>query len=309
MNVIKLHVQFLIAFFLMYGLMHGKEYGGQSMVAPLKKVLVRKPDCTFGFADPSVWHYTMQPNFQKALDEHEAIVKILQDQGVEVVYHDNPLPFHADAIFVHDPAIITDFGAIILQMGKEMRRGEEQSIKNSLLSFNIPILCELSGAATAEGGDMLWITENILAIGRGFRTNQAGIDQIRAALQPFGVQVLQFDLPYDQGPEACLHLQSLISFVDYKKAVVYLKYLPVAFLELLQQQQIDLLLVPDNEYFTMAPNILAIKPNVVLMLENNVKTIAMLQNAGCIVYTYQGNELSLKAEGGATCLTRPLLRE
>ena len=88
-----------------------------------------------------------------------------------------------------------------------------------------------------------------------------------------------------------------------------MKYLPVAFLELLQQQQIDLLLVPDNEYFTMAPNILAIKPNVVLMLENNVKTIAMLQNAGCIVYTYQGNELSLKAEGGATCLTRPLLRE
>lgn len=286
----------------------GKEFGGHSMVTSLKKVLVRKPDATFGSANPEIWHYTQKPDLQKALDEHQKIVDILQFEDAEVVYHDEPLPFHADAIFVHDPAIVTDFGAIIFKMGKSLRHGESAAIKNTLIALNIPILCELSGSATAEGGDMLWITENILAIGRGFRTNQAGIDQIRAVLQPFGVQVIQFDLPYDQGRQACLHLQSLISFVDHKKAVIYLKYFPIAFLELLEKNGIELFPVDESEYATMAPNILAIKPNVILMLVNNTKTIAMLEAAGCKVYTYVGNELSLKAEGGATCLTRPLLR-
>ena len=210
--------QFLLFCFLFLSCsLLAKEFGGQSMVAPLKKVLVRKPDAIFGAADSALWHYTTQPNLQKALDEHQAIVAILESEGVEIFYHEKALPFHADAIFVHDPAIVTDFGAIIFQMGKALRRGEESAIRDTLLSLNIPILCELSANATAEGGDMLWITDNILAIGRGFRTNQEGIDQIRASLQPFGVQVLQFDLPYDQGRQACLHLQSLISFVAHKK--------------------------------------------------------------------------------------------
>lgn len=308
MDIKKFKVWLLAFFFLAHEILQGKEYGGHSMVTNLKKVLVRKPDATFGSANPEVWHYTEQPDLQKALDEHQKIVDILKSEGVEVVYHDESLPFHADAIFVHDPAMVTDFGAIIFQMGKPLRHGESAAIKHKLKNLNIPILCELSGSATAEGGDMLWITENILAIGRGFRTNQEGIDQIRATLQPCGVQVLQFDLPYDQGKQACLHLQSLISFVDHKKAVVYLKYFPIAFLELLEKNGIELFPVDESEYATMAPNILAIKPNVVLMLANNTKTIAMLEAAGCTVYTYVGNELSLKAEGGATCLTRPLLR-
>jgi N-dimethylarginine dimethylaminohydrolase len=35
----------------------------------------------------------------------------------------------------------------------------------------------------------------------------------------------------------------------------------------------------------------------------------MLADAGCEVQTYQGNQISLKAEGGPTCLTRPILRD
>lgn len=286
-----------------------KEYGGQSMVTPLKKVLVRAPDQTFGSADTEVWHYTSQPNLDIAIQEHQMIVDALEQEGVEVIHHDIALPFHADATFVHDAAIVTDHGAIIFQMGKALRRGEEEAIKQKLISLNIPILHELHGTATAEGGDMLWINEHTLAIGRSYRTNQEGINQIREALAPHNVDVLQFDLPYDQGKIACLHLQSLISFIDYKKAVVFLKDMPIAFVELLEKNNIELIVVPDDEYATMAPNILAIKPNVVIMLENNTKTIALLRQAGCKVYTYKGNELSLKAEGGATCLTRPLLRQ
>ena len=286
-----------------------KQFGGHTMVGPLQKVLVRKPDAAFGSADPQRWHYTARPDLEEAQNEHQKIVDILKSEGVEVVYHDMPLADHADAIFVHDPVIMTDYGAIILRMGKELRKGEEAAIRDKLISLNIPVLCELKDGATAEGGDMLWIDEHTLAIGRGFRTNQAGINQIRDALAPHNIHVLQVELPYDQGPAACLHLQSLISFVDHKVAVVYPKYLPVSFVEFLTERHIQLVEVPDSEYATMATNILAIKPKVVLMIEGNYRTMDLLKAVGCHVYTYKGNEISHKAEGGATCLTRPILRE
>ena len=41
----------------------------------------------------------------------------------------------------------------------------------------------------------------------------------------------------------------------------------------------------------------------------NERALKLLEDAGCEVLTYRGQELSLKAEGGPTCLTRPILRE
>jgi N-dimethylarginine dimethylaminohydrolase len=284
-------------------------FGGQTMVGDLKKVLVRKPDESFGNADPKLWHYTAMPNLNAALKEHEDFVAILKKEGVQVIYHDKPLENHADAIFVHDPALITDKGAIILKMGKPLRQGEEAAMMEKFKSLGIPILFQLNGNARAEAGDILWLDNRTLAIGRGFRTNQQGINQIKNGLAPFKINVVQVDLPYDQGKEACLHLQSLISLVDRKKALVFLKYLPVSFVELLKDKGFTLIEVPENEFSTMGPNVLAIKPNVCLTIQGNVETKKRLEANAVKVYTYQGDEISLKAEGGATCLTRPILRK
>lgn len=288
--------------------MKSNKFGGQSMVGELKTVLVRKPSAAFGNANPAHWNYTAQPNLEKALVEHENLVNILKQEGVDAVYHESTLNSHADAIFVQDPALMTDFGAIILKMGKNLRTGEEQAMKDTFQKMGIPIFFELTAHAKAEGGDTLWLDPQTLIVGRGFRTNQAGIDQLRQALSPRGVDVIAFDLPCDQGKQACLHLQSLISLVDHKKALVYLKFFPVAFLELLEERKFSLIEVPDDEYLSMGSNVLAIKPNVCLMLQGNTKTKTRLEQAGCFVHTYVGNEISHKAEGGATCLTRPVWR-
>lgn len=308
MNIFKI---FLILFsfsFISANAATTPTYGGQSMVDNLTRVLVRQPDPSFGNADPKKWHYTSQPNLKEALKEHDYLVKILQKENVDVEYSNTKLDNKADAIFVHDPAIITDHGAIILKMGKDLRRGEEENLKNKFISLGIPILAELSGEATAEGGDMLWVDYKTLAIGKGFRTNQAGIDQIRTSLAPFNVEVLQFDLPYDQGREACLHLQSLVSLISHDKALVYKKLAPTAFIELLESKKFTLLELPESEYASMGCNVLAIKPNICLALEGNKKTKELLEKNGVKVYTYKGTELSSKAEGGPTCLTRPILR-
>ena len=286
-----------------------KTFGSQSMVEPLKRVLVRRPDETFGGADPGVWHYVAQPDLVKAQEEHDALVATLRESGCEVLYHEVELPEHADAIFTHDPVIVTDEGSIILRMGKIKRRGEEAAIGTALERLGIPILAALEGGATAEGGDLLWLDHDTLAVGRGYRTNAEGFRQLTAVLRTLGVETIEVQLPHGDGPVSCLHLMSLISLLDHDLAVVYLPLLPVPFVELLASRSITVVEVPDHEYPTMGPNVLALAPRRCLMIEGNPVTRERIEAAGCEVLTYHGEELSLKAEGGATCLTRPILRE
>jgi len=285
-----------------------KTFGSQSMVEDLKRVLVRRPDEAFGNADPTPWHYVSQPQLDTAQAEHDALVKTLRNAGCEVLYHETPLPDHADAIFTHDPVIVTDEGAIVLRMGKELRRGEETAIAQTLEALGIPILATLEGEATAEGGDLLWLDHETLAVGRSYRTNAEGFRQLTAALRPVGVETFEVQLPHGDGPASCLHLMSVISMLDHDLAVVYLPLLPVPFVEFLAERGIALVEVPEEEFPTMGPNVLALAPRRCLAIEGNPLTRERLEAAGCEVLTYRGEELSLKAEGGATCLTRPLLR-
>jgi dimethylargininase len=285
-----------------------KTFGGHSMVAPLRRVLVRRPDAAFAVADPELWHYTSRPDLAAAQQEHDQLTSILRRAGAEVIEHDVAQPSRADAIFVFDPALITDQGAIMLRMGKELRRGEEAAMAQRFEALDIPVLATLHGDALAEGGDLLWLDDRTLAAGLGFRTNAEGLRQLNAALNPLGVTVVPVELPYYTGPAACLHLLSLISIVDHDLAVVYPPLLSVPFWQLLQQRGFRLVEVPEEEFATMGPNVLALAPGECLMLEGNPVTQRRLEAAGCEVQTYRGNELSLKAEGGATCLTRPILR-
>src|SRR5215469_8641239 len=126
-------------------------YGSQSMIAPLRRVLVKRPDEAFAVGDPMVWHYTAKPDLAIAQQEHDALVDLMRQMDVEVIYHDEPQPNHADAIFVFDPALVTDYGAIMLSMGKEQRRGEEAAMARCFERMGVPILYSLHGEARAEG--------------------------------------------------------------------------------------------------------------------------------------------------------------
>ena len=194
-------------------------------------------------------------------------------------------------------------------MGKAARRAEPESIGEALRSLEIPILHRLQGHARAEGGDLLWLDPRTLAVGVGFRTNRDGLRSLAGALAPLGVDVVEVQLPYFAGPEACLHLMSLVSLLDRDLAVVHSRLIPVEFWCLLRDRGCALIECDDSEFETLAPNVLALAPRHGLMLEGNPRTRAKLEAAGCRVETYRGAEISLLAEGGPTCLTRPLLRD
>ncbi len=283
-------------------------FGGQSMVGELQYVLVKQPDQNFGNADCKTWHYTEAINLSHAKEEHEALVRILQAQGAKIFYHFEDMPALADSIFVHDPVLMTDFGAVLLRMAKPLRQGEEQFMQRKLEELKIPILATIREPGLVEGGDLIWLDHRTLLAGRGYRTNLPGILQLRELLQMRGIATFCFDLPHDQGKQACLHLQSLISLIDVNLAVVYLPLLPAALVELLEKRGYELIPVTEEEFQNMGPNVLSLKPRVVLMLDRNPSLKKRLEAKGVEVHTYRGEEISIKAEGGPSCLTRPLKR-
>ncbi len=280
------------------------------MVGRLRRVVMRRPGEAMASADPAVWHYTGAIDLRGARSAHDEFAEALRAWDVEVLYHDEPLPEHSDSVFVFDPVLVTDRGTLVLSMGKERRRGEEEPLARTLQECGVPVYGRLEGDARAEGGDTMWLDHDTLAIGRGFRTNAEGVRQLRGLLGPLGVSVVDFDLPYFTGPEACLHLLGLISPVDVDLAVAYPPLMPTAFWAELRRRGMKLIEVPEEEFaHTQATNVLTVAPRKCVMLEGNPVTKQLLEMADCEVVTIPGAPLSLKAEGGPTCLTRPVLRD
>ena len=280
-------------------------YGAQSLTAPLRRVLVRRPRpedlrawAAFG------WREEPQPSLIAA--EHEAFCSVLAGAGVEVVVAREVVAGNPDAVYVYDPALVTARGAVLLRPGKQGRRGEPDAMARDLAAAGIPVLARLEAPATAEAGDTLWLDERTLLVGCGYRTNEAGVRALAAALP--GVDVLSFDLPHFRGPQEVLHLMSLLSPLDSDLAVAYPPLLPVRLVRLLEERGVRLLEVPEEEFETLGCNVLALAPRVALALEGNPRTRRRMERAGVEVLTYRGDELSRKGDGGPTCLTRPLLR-
>lgn len=284
-------------------------YGGQSMVAPLRRALVQEPAPPLGEDDHLRFGYPNPVDHALAVAEHRAFCALLEAEGVEVVRQPVAAPGELDSVFVYDPSLVTDEGAIIGRPGKEVRRGEATLVADFYRELEIPILAEIEGPGVVEMGDLFWIDENTLAAGEGFRTNQAALDELQIRLQPLGVDILRVPLPYWQGPDACLHLLSLISPIADRLAVAYLPLLNSRFVVLLEEAGWTFVTVPDQEFATQGSNVLALAPRKVLALAGNPVTRQRLEAAGCEVLDYVGEEISLNRGGGPTCLTRPLLRD
>ena len=276
----------------------------QTMTAPLRRVFVRRPG-----TDVSRWReygWLAEPDAARLSAEHEALCDALAQAGAEVVVGEPSPSGNLDSIYVFDPALMSDAGAILLRPGKESRRDEVAAIRADFEANVMPIAADLTAPALAEGGDTLWLDDTTLVVGLGYRTNATGAAQIAVALP--AVDVLTVDLPHHRGRGEVLHLLSLISPLDDDLALVYLPLLPVRLVQLLEERGVRMVEVPDEEFESMGCNVLALAPRVGLALDGNSETRKRLEAAGVEVRLHAGEELSRKGDGGPTCLTRPLAR-
>jgi N-dimethylarginine dimethylaminohydrolase len=198
-------------------------------------------------------------------------------------------------------------GAILLRPGKELRQIEVEAIEGDFAAAGVGVIARLEAPATAEGGDMLWLDDRTLVVGRGYRTNDAGIEALRRALPD--VDVIAVDLPHYHGRDEVMHMLSLISPLADDLAVVYLPLMPVRLVELLEARGVGFVEVPDEEFESMACNVLALGPRRALNARRQSRDASGgLEAAGVEVIVYAGEDLSRKGDGGPTCLTRPLVR-
>ena len=286
---------------------------GQSDVAPLERVLLKH--ARSAYADqPTVdaeWQklgYPSRPDFAGAVEEYDEFADLLRRLGATVDEAPADRDTSLDSIYVRDAVVMCDRGAVLCRMGKPEREGEPAAIERALRQSGIPIVGRILPPGRLEGGDVAWLDERTLAVGRGYRTNTAGLRQLRALLGSAVDRIVAVPLPHWRGPGDVFHLMSMFSPVDRDLAVVYSPLLPVPFRELLLKRGFELVEVPEEEFDSMGCNVLATAPRQCVMLDGNPITRARLEAAGAEVHVYRGREISRKGAGGPTCLTRPLLR-
>ena len=281
-------------------------YGAQSMTAPLREVALRSPGPAFARAYEDQAHGFLHPvDLDLARRQHAALCELLSRLGVKVhVLPDDGLG--PDSIYVFDPLLITDRGAVPLRSGKPTRLGEETGLEAWTTSVGIPTRGRIAAPATVDGGDTFWLRPDLLCIGRSLRTNRAGAEQLAAIV---GGPVEVFDVPYWRGPDEVLHLLSIVSPVTDDLAVVFPRLLPAGLHELLAELGVRTIAVDEDEFATLGCNVLAVRPGVVILAAGNQRVSAALSSAGCEVHTFEASEIGLNGSGGPTCLTRPVLRD
>jgi len=299
--------------------------GAQSETDPLRAVLVRHARDAWpnDAAVDREWRtlgYPARPDLARAHAESDGFIELLRSLAIDVRVVDAgrtepdsafPLPHSAltlDSIYLRDAAVVCERGVILGNMGKAARAGEPAALERALGGMGIPVHGRITGAGRLEGGDVLWLGPRTIAVGRGYRTNAEGIDQLQTLLDGLIDDLLVVPLPHWRGPGDVFHLMSMISPIDRDLALVCEPLLPVPFHEHLLASGVTLIAVPDAEFGSLACNVLAVGPRRAVMVEGNPETRGRLEEAGCEVHEFVATEIGIKGGGGPTCLTRPLTR-
>ncbi|WP_040226715.1 dimethylarginine dimethylaminohydrolase family protein [Bhargavaea cecembensis] len=285
-----------------------------SMYGPLERVIVKRPEQAFRSQEHldenwRMFNYTDVPDYGEAVREFDEFLNILEAHVPEIDFLPEAEEAGLDSLYAHDPVKFTPEGAIILKSGKELRQPEARIYKQYLQEKGIPVIGELTGEAVSDGGDIVWLDDRTIAVGRGYRTNDEAIRQLRELTAPYVDEFIEVQLPHDRGEAECLHLMSFLSMVDRDLAVVHSPLMPVFLRQRLINGGVKLIEVPEEEYDNLGCNVLALAPRHVVIPSGNPVTKAALEAAGATVHEYKGDEITFKGTGGPTCLTCPVIRK
>jgi N-dimethylarginine dimethylaminohydrolase len=286
----------------------------QSDVSPIKSLVLKHPKDAF-VNDEAInrqWqglNYLERPDLARAVDEYERFVTLLRSFNIDLHFLPKDNKVGLDSIYPRDASIVCRKGMIICNMGKAERSAEPVAQEALFHSMGIPVLGAITGNGRVEGGDVAWVDPKTLAIGRGYRTNDEGIRQLKALLGGCIDELIVVPLPHWHGPNDVFHLMSILSPIDTDLALVYSPLMPVPFRETLLSRRIHLVEVPESEFETMGCNVLAVAPRKCIMLTGNPQTQSRLERSGVEVYVFHGKEICMKGGGGPTCLTRPIVRD
>lgn len=300
----------------------GRRWGVYNDVGRLRMVVVHRPgdeihvidttkyDPTIGayIDDEQQWYWrdSEGPDLARMQEEHDRLVDVLRQEGVEVIYNDAP-PRDPHAVFQRDTAIVLRGGAVVCRMGLVSqgpdygRRGEELYTTRLLAGLGMPILLTIQGIGLLEGGSFAYLNETTAAVGMAPRQNESGVRQLEHVLTEQGVRLIRVPLT-----GFAMHLDGAFMMVDHDKALVNVPQLPYWFLDTLKEHGIRPIHIWPTD--RKAINCLAVRPGRVIMPAGCPRTVERLHNAGVETIEIPYDEI-LKNGGGIHCSTLPLIRD
>lgn len=258
------------------------------MAAALRPLTAITRGVSPAFARCELTHLTREPiDVGLAERQHAAYEALLAELGCRI----ERLPIEpdlADSVFVEDAAVVVDELAVITRPGAPSRRGETATVAAALARHRP--LAHIAAPATLDGGDVLRVGRRVF-VGLSERSSREGVEQLAAALAPFGYEVNGVPLT------GCLHLKTAVTEVADGVLVVNPDWLDAT-----SFAGYELLAVHPREPF--AANALLVADaeggSTVVMPAAFPRTAERLAARGIQVRTVEVSEIA-KAEGGVTC--------
>lgn len=297
----------------------GHNWGCTSDVGKLRAVLMHRPGDELkivdpkkampeigGFGDPdSGWYWIGKtpPDLALMQKQHDALVKALKAEGVDVILTDRAARGRMKQIYTRDSCIGVPGGAIITRMARRVRRGEERPVLEALAKVGCPVLRTLHGGAIFEGGGFAIINRKTAVCSVSIACNREGVRQIEDVLKTVGMDLIKVEVPGYR-----IHIDGMFMMVDVDTAIVNPNELPYTFIETLREMKIRTIdLPPDDSPFSL--NCLAVSPGRVLMHPTITPRLAdRLDKAGITVVPVDYGAVELGG-GGIHCSTAPLIRD
>jgi N-dimethylarginine dimethylaminohydrolase len=289
---------------------HGEEMGRiwtggiDSEWRALKAVLLRRPGAEIVVDDPDAAQQLETLDLGRAQAEHDAMAEAYRAAGVTVLEVPDVAPPTPNRMFCADLFVMSPQGAILGRPASTVRAGEEVAVAAALAAAGVPILRTLTGHATFEGADLMWLDPRTALLGLGLRTNDAAARQIGAALAELGMDLIAADMPF-----GTMHLMGMLRIVDRDLAIAWPRRTPHRAVVALRAHgyEVEFLPATDEVQANRALNFVTLGPRRILMPGGNAATRAWYEGLGIEVAETPVAELR-KAAGAVGCLTGVVAR-
>ncbi|WP_206674233.1 dimethylarginine dimethylaminohydrolase family protein [Pseudactinotalea suaedae] len=298
----------------------GRRWGAQDEVGRLRVAMLRRPSTILeqvaelgeaawspelgAYLDPDrrwYWAGHALPDLNLLNEQFDQLVATLRAEDVEVVMAPQ-LPDHSKAVFTRDPLITVPGGAVIGRLAARMRRGEEQSITQTVAAAGMPVLATITGLGLVEGGSFVKVRPHLAFFGTSVRCNAEGHRQLAAILLEQGIEVKRFQMPGYQ-----IHLDLCMAMIDDDLAVVNSRIAPYDLLVELGELGIETVEVAPEEDW--ACNLLTLDRRRVLFPAHLPRTAELLSTKhGVEIVPVEYREMN-KNGGGIHCSTMELQRD
>ncbi|MDQ0232388.1 arginine deiminase [Metabacillus malikii] len=276
--------------------------------------------------------------------------ELFQEQKIHLHdYMEDSFPFYVspqpNVYFMRDPACVIGNGVTLNNMKSEIRKRESLFFQYILKyherfkESEIPIWLNRDYPFSLEGGDLLVLSKETLAIGISERTSAKAIEQLAANIFKQNTTINNIIAAVVPKSRTFMHLDTIFTMVNKDTFCIYpviltediyllergtvpqcvnvskQQSLEVALKKVLGLDEVNFIIcggddkvASSREQWNDATNTLAISPGVVITYDRNYITNDLLRKNGIIVHEIPSSELS-RGGGGPRCMSMPLIRE